>query len=84
MCDRLVARGLIDRSTSRRNRREVTIALTAAGRRLVDRVTAKRRAELATILARVPVRERVALAHALDALGDAAGEPGEPSAPAVL
>jgi DNA-binding MarR family transcriptional regulator len=77
MCDRLVASRLIGRQHSPTNRREVKLALTPRGRRLVDRVTVKRRAELAAIVSRVPARDRAALARVLNALGDAAGEPAE-------
>ncbi len=77
LCDRLVAKDLVERHASPSNRREVSIALTRRGRRLVDRVTVKRRAELSEILARVPERERASMVHALDALGDAAGEPAD-------
>lgn len=75
LCDRLVANGLVERHASLSNRREVSIALTRRGRRLVDRVTVRRRAELTEILSRVPASERAQLVHVLDALGEAAGEP---------
>ena len=77
LCDRLVQSRLISRAPSASDRREVTITLTAKGRRLVDRVTVKRRAELATILAGIPRRQHSELVRALDALGDAADEPSE-------
>lgn len=77
LCDRLVTNRLIDRQPSPDSRREVMVALTPRGRRLVDRVTEKRRAELATILAHVPKRDRPFIVRALDALGDAAGEPAD-------
>jgi DNA-binding MarR family transcriptional regulator len=75
LCDRLVAKRLVQRAGSSTNRREVSIRLTPAGRRLVDAVTERRRAEIADIVARIPTRERATMVHALHALGDAAGEP---------
>ena len=40
LCDRLVARGLVDRATSDQNRREVLVSLTRAGQALIRSVTA--------------------------------------------
>jgi len=77
LCDRLVTKGLIERSASSVNRREVSVRLTPKGRRLVDRVTARRRDEIARIVANIPERERAATVHALQALGDAAQEPAD-------
>ena len=75
LCDRLVAKRLVQRAESPTNRREVSIRLTAKGRRLVDTVTESRRQEIATIVARIPADERATVVHALHALGDAASEP---------
>jgi DNA-binding MarR family transcriptional regulator len=77
LCDRLVAKRLVQRAESPTNRREVSIRLTPKGRRLVDTVTDRRRAEIATIVARIPARERTTMVHALHALGEAAGEPAD-------
>ena len=77
LCDRLVAKRLVRRGESPTNRREVTIALTPKGRRLVDAVTEKRRDEISKIVARVPTGERSTLVHALSALGTAAREPAD-------
>jgi DNA-binding MarR family transcriptional regulator len=77
LCDRLVAKRLVQRAESATNRREVSIRLTPRGRRLVDAVTARRRGEIAEIVARIPVRERATMVHALHALGEAAGEPAD-------
>jgi DNA-binding MarR family transcriptional regulator len=74
MCDRLVRKGLVRRRTSRQDRREVRLALTEAGRALVDEVTRRRREELAPIVAAVPPDERQALIRALGLLNAAAGE----------
>ena len=77
LCDRLVAKRLVRRGESAASRREVSIELTAKGRRLVDAVTERRRAEIATIAAKIPTRERQATVHALHALGEAASEPAD-------
>jgi DNA-binding MarR family transcriptional regulator len=79
LCDRLVAKRLVQRRESATNRREVSITLTAEGRRLVDAVTARRRLEIAEIVDRVPAAERATMVHALHALGEAAGEPDDAS-----
>jgi DNA-binding MarR family transcriptional regulator len=47
LCDRLVTKRLVHRGAAT-NRREVSIRLTPKGRRLVDTVTERRRAEIAT------------------------------------
>jgi DNA-binding MarR family transcriptional regulator len=77
LCDRLVAKRLVHRAESATNRREVSIRLTPAGRRLVDAVTERRRREIADIVARIPARERATMVRALHALGEAAGEPAD-------
>lgn len=74
MCDRLIRKGFIRRRAARQDRREVRLALTDAGRRIVDEVTRLRRAELASILAAVPRREQTELIRALGHLNAAAGE----------
>jgi DNA-binding MarR family transcriptional regulator len=74
LCDRLVAKGLITRRQSERNRREIVLRLTPSGRRLVTSVTARRRAEITRIVARVPKSRRRAVVRALQSFGDAAGE----------
>src|SRR5262245_10375724 len=43
LCDRLVAKRLVSREQSPGNRRETVIAASRAGKRLVDRVTERRR-----------------------------------------
>ncbi len=75
LCDRLVAKRLVRRSESAVSRREVSIELAPKGRRLVDAVTDRRRAEIAQIVSNVPDSERAATVRALHALGEAAAEP---------
>ena len=73
LCDRLVRRGLVTRRVDEDNRREVTVALTPAGQRLVDKVSEVRRVEIAAILARIAPSERRTIVEGLSAFRDAAG-----------
>jgi DNA-binding MarR family transcriptional regulator len=77
LCDRLARKGLISRRRPGRDRREVRVDLSAAGRDLVDRVTTRRRQEIRRILAVVDAAERAALVRAFRAFGEAAGETPE-------
>lgn len=74
LCDRLVRRRLARRRVNPANRREVTMLLTAAGREVVAEVTRRRRREIASIMAKVPSSQRVAIIEALTAFREAAGE----------
>ena len=74
MCDRLVRKGLIRRHRARADRRSVLVSVTAAGRLVVDQATARRRAMIADILAKLPADTQRAVAEALAAFADAAGE----------
>jgi DNA-binding MarR family transcriptional regulator len=74
LCDRLVARGLVNRVHSRENRREVVVSLTRAGHALVRSVTVKRRAELDRIMGRLTATQRAAVNDAFTLFADAAGE----------
>ena len=62
LCDRLVRKRLARRRVNPTNRREVTIVLT------------RRRREIASIMARVPAAQRVAIVEALTTFRQAAGE----------
>lgn len=74
LCDRLVRKGLIRRTERDTDRRETEIVLTAAGRAVVEQVTARRRTDVAAIVARMsPGDLRQAIAG-LTAFADAAGE----------
>jgi DNA-binding MarR family transcriptional regulator len=74
MCDRLLRKGLIRRHRARADRREVQVSITAAGRAVVDQATARRRELIAGILARLPAGQQSAVATALSAFAQAAGE----------
>jgi DNA-binding MarR family transcriptional regulator len=75
MCDRLVAKGLISRTVPGTSRREIVLALTPRGRRIVVSVTRRRRKEIARIVEGVPKSQRASMVRALRAFGDAADEP---------
>ena len=74
LCDRLVRKGLVSRRTDRRDRRQVRVAVTAAGRRLMDTVTARRREEIATLLEALSLEVQRSVADALHRLAASAGE----------
>lgn len=73
--DRLVAGGWLERRAGASDRREVLVATTEAGQRLVREVTDRRRAELARVVARMAPRDRVLLARGAAAFRRAADEP---------
>lgn len=75
MAERLVAAGMIDRAPNPENRRESILALTDAGRRVVDQVTGRRRDEIAAIVERMPEEHRDRFVEALEAFTAAGGEP---------
>jgi DNA-binding MarR family transcriptional regulator len=91
MCDRLVRKRLIRRHRARADRRAVLVSVTAAGRLVVDQATARRRALIEDILAKLPAETQRAVAEALAVFADAAGEvpdsqwpaPGPADEPAV-
>ena len=74
MCDRLLRKGLIRRHRARADRRAVQVSVTAAGREVVDQATARRRALIARILAKLTAAEQSAVAAALESFAAAAGE----------
>ncbi len=74
MVDRLVDKKLVARRAARDDRREIPVSVTRAGRRIVADVTARRREEIAEIIARIPRSGRAAVVAALRAFAEAAGE----------
>ena len=62
------------RRADRRDRRQVRVGLTDVGRRLIDTVTARRRDEIAALLAALSLEEQQAVAGALHRLAASAGE----------
>jgi DNA-binding MarR family transcriptional regulator len=75
MVGRLTSAGLTRRRVNPANRRETLLCLTEAGRRIVDDVTARRRREIAAVVARMPAAQRKGLVAALSAFSAAVGEP---------
>jgi DNA-binding MarR family transcriptional regulator len=78
MCDRLVGKKLVRRARLAANRREVRLTLTASGRRLVDKVTERRRAEIDRIVSVLPEQPTEEVVRVLRSLTEAAGELPEP------
>lgn len=74
MIDRLLVAGLVTRRDNPDTRREVLLGLSPDGRQLVRRVTQRRRAELARVVAAMPAARRGELLAALRAFAEAAGE----------
>jgi DNA-binding MarR family transcriptional regulator len=65
LCDRLEAAGLLERTVQPRNRREVQLALTAEGRRVLAEVTERRVHRLADVLETMTPTQRTALEQGL-------------------
>ncbi|KAA0101050.1 MarR family transcriptional regulator [Mycolicibacterium sp. P1-18] len=76
-CDRLVKANLVCRSESDADRRLVLLSLTPGGRRLVGKVTRRRRAAIRRVLLSMGDEDRDAVAAALASFADAAGEVDE-------
>ncbi len=75
LCDRLVRKRLVRRYPGvSADRRETTLSLTAQGRRLVGRVTDRRRRDLAAIVASIAPEDRGRAINGLSAFAQAAGE----------
>jgi DNA-binding MarR family transcriptional regulator len=79
MCDRLVKKGLVRRRSDRHDRRQVRLALTEAGRQLIDTVSARRRLEIANLLEGIPPETQQSVVSALTHLAQSAGEVPEQS-----
>lgn len=75
MINRLLKTDLVSRRENPDDRRETLLALTDAGRRIVDDVTSRRRAEINRIVTAMPAAHRSELVAALRAFAVAAGEP---------
>jgi DNA-binding MarR family transcriptional regulator len=74
MCDRLVRKGLVHRRRATDDRRGVRVSLATSGAELVAEVSRRRRAEILSILERMPSEHRELVVGALRAFADAAGE----------
>jgi DNA-binding MarR family transcriptional regulator len=74
LCDRLVAKGLVERQARADDRREVRVGVTRSGAKLVSTVTRRRRREIDRIVEAMPADRREELVAALGAFSAAAGE----------
>jgi DNA-binding MarR family transcriptional regulator len=74
ICDRLIRAGLLDRQASADDRRNITLNLTGAGRRLVTKVIRHRRRAITRVLGGMDRDEREELARAFERFAAAAGE----------
>jgi DNA-binding MarR family transcriptional regulator len=74
LCDRLVAKGLMERTTSEASRREVMLALSRAGAALVGSETDRRRRAIRRIVERLDRRTQLEIIDSIRALVDAAEE----------
>lgn len=75
LCDRLERKKLVRRTPSTDDRRSTRLHLAAAGTRLVEQVTSRRRRDLAAIVARLPEASAAQAVDVLTAFAAAAGEP---------
>jgi len=76
-CERMVTAGLLNRTASPADRRNLELTLTPDGEALVGRVLRRRRAALEPVLAALAPRSRRRLTTALREFADAAGEPSD-------
>ncbi len=77
MCDRLVRKNLVSRTRDELDRREVKLAITPLGRKVVSDVIDRRRAEVRDLLGAIPVSLRRQLVSSLTLLATAGGEAPE-------
>jgi DNA-binding MarR family transcriptional regulator len=77
MCDRLVKKNLVSRTRDELDRREVKLAITPLGRKIVSDVIDRRRSEVRDLLRAIPVPFRRQLVSSLTLLATAAGEAPE-------
>lgn len=75
MVDRLIAAKMVTREANPLSRREIVLEVSEDGRAVVERVTARRREEIAEIVGRMPAEERAGLVDALWSFTRAGGEP---------
>ena len=81
LCDRLVRKNLMTRHQRGANRREIEVAVTPAGKKLVSDVRGRRRRQIAKIVDSVAPAKRVAMVDALRAFTDASVAAGAPAQP---
>jgi len=74
MCDRLLRKGLLERSRATPDRREVRVTLSDTGRELVREISHRRREVLDRVVDALPPDTHAQVAAALHTLNEAAGE----------
>jgi DNA-binding MarR family transcriptional regulator len=74
LADRLTAAGLVAREAGTDDRREVSLVLTSAGRRTVDRFVQSRVVVIGRVMALMSGADRVALLNGLAAFTDASAQ----------
>jgi DNA-binding MarR family transcriptional regulator len=74
LCDRLVAKGFVERRTSEESRREVTLGLSRAGANLVRAETERRRRAIRRIVERLDRPTQLEIIESINALVEAAKE----------
>lgn len=74
MCDRLIAKGLVERVTVSGG---VSLTLTRSGRGVVRQITKARRHELRQVVDQLTKAERTELVRCMEAFRRAGGEPNE-------
>ncbi len=79
-CDRLVEAGLLRRTESTLDRRNLLLELTSDGHGLIDELIDHRRTTITSILERLPTGRRRAVAIAMSSFAHAAGEVSTESA----
>ncbi len=72
MCDRLVAKNLIDRTVDAANRRQISVTLRPEGCALIKRSTRERTRKISELLTAIPAEAQTELAQALGLLVRAA------------
>ena len=72
--DKLVGAGWIERASGEESRREVHVALTRRGRKLVNEITSQRRSGIAGVLEGLTAEDRAAVQRGMEIFADAAGE----------
>ena len=77
LCDRLVRKRLLRRVAGTSDRRSTRLFVAAAGTRLVQRVSDRRRRDLATIVSELEPQMRQSALDAVTAFAVAAGEAGD-------
>ena len=74
LCDRMVAKNLVVRTTSSESRREIVLSITPEGRKIVRAVSTRRRREVTRIVERLSAGDRARLNAVFAIFAEAAGE----------